>query len=320
MDRLLYYLAVLKDYARDYILENTALKFLALLITGVLWLSVASRPMSQMTLRDVPIEFPNLPDNLALTISKDDPLTARVYLNGPRDVLDTLRTGDLVAYADLQGVEPGVRVIPLRIDDTRLPASVKVPRIDPQNIRVTVEPVIEKEVPVSPRFEGQPPEGFEILGTTIIPSSVRIAGVASAVSKITEISTETVSLSDKSEPFSRTVKLDLDSPNVTLSNKREVMLTVIIGEVQKDRIMDRIPVNVTGATTQIQPVPRFVRVALRGGRSVIDSITPADITVKIELQAGAARPGEYSPVVTLSPAFADRVTVQSVEPKTIRVR
>lgn len=320
MDRLLYYLAVLKDYARDYFLENTALKFLALLITGVLWLSVASRPMSQLTLRDVPIEFPNLPDNLALTISKDDPLTARVYLNGPRDVLDTLRTGDLVAYADLQGVEPGVRVIPLRIDDTRLPASVKVPRIDPQNIRVTVEPVIEKEVPVSPRFEGQPPEGFQILGTTIIPMSVRIAGVASAVSKITEISTETVSLSDKTEPFSRTVKLDLDSPNVTLSNKRDVMLTVIIGEVQKDRIMDRVPVIVTGAATQIQPVPRFVRVALRGGRSVIDLITPADITVKIELPAGAARPGEYSPVVTLSPAFADRVTVQSVEPNTIRVR
>ena len=317
MDRLLINLTLLKDYARDYFLENTGLKFLALLITAVLWLSVASRPMSQLMLRDVPIEFPNLPEGLAITISKDDPLTARVYLSGPRDLLDTLRTGDLVVYADLQGVEPGVRVIPLKIDESRLPGSVKMQRIDPQSIRVKVEPLIEKEVRVAPRFEGRPPEGFEILGTTITPSNVRIAGVASAVNEITEISTETVSLSDKTEPFSRTVKLDLDSPNVNLVNKRDVMLTVNIDEVQKDRIIDRVPVTVHGAPPQLQPVPRFVRVALRGGRSVIDSITLADITVRVNYQAGAV---EHAPVVTLSPTFAERVTVQSVEPRTIRLR
>jgi YbbR domain-containing protein len=317
MDRLLYYLAVLKDYARDYILENTGLKFLALLITAVLWLSVASRPMSQLMLRDVPIEFPNVPEGLALTISKDDPVTARVYLSGPRDLLDTLRTGDLVVYADLQGVEPGVRVIPLKVDESRLPGSVKRQRIDPQSIRVKVEPLVEKEVRVSPRFEGRPPEGFEILGTTITPLTVRIAGAASAVNEITEISTETISLSDKTETFSRKVKLDLDSPNVNLSNERDVMLTVVIGEVQKDRIIDRVPVIVVGAPQQHQPVPRFVRVSLKGGRSIIDSITPADITVRVDYQAGTV---DYTPVVTLSPSFADRATVQSVEPKTIRLR
>ncbi len=317
---MLHYLAVLKDYARDYFLENTGLKFLALLITAVLWLSVASRPMSQITLRDVPIELPNLAENLALTISNDASLEARVYLSGPRDVLDTLRAGDLVAYADLQGVEPGVRVIPLKLDEGRLPSSVKVQRIDPRDIRVTVEPMIEKDVPVSPRFEGSPPEGFEILGTAITPSMVRIAGVASAVGKISEISTETVSLYGKTEPFSREVRLDLDSPNVTLSNKRDVMLTVNIGEVQKERVIDRIPITVTGATTQLQPVPRFAKVTLRGGRSAIDSITPADITVKVEHHAGAGKPNEYTPVVTLSPSFADRASVLSVEPKTIRLR
>ena len=320
MDRMLHYLAVLKDYARDYFLENTGLKFLALLITAVLWLSVASRPMSQITLRDVPVELPGLADDLALTISNEDSLAARVYLSGPRDVLDTLRAGDLVAYADLQGAEPGVRVIPLKLDESRLPSSVKVQRIDPRDIRVTVEPMIEKDVPIAPRFEGQPPDGFQILGTGSTPSVVRIAGVASAVSKINEISTETVSLSGKTEPFSREVRLDLDSPNVTLSNKRDVMLTVNIGEVQKDRVMDRIPVTVTGTTAQMQPLPRFVKVTLRGGRSAIDSITPADITVRVEHHAGSGKQTEYTPLVTLSPSFADRITVQSVEPKTVRVR
>ena len=61
MDWMNQYLKGLKEYARDYVLENTGLKVLALLITGVLWLSIASRPVSQTALNGVPIELFNLP-------------------------------------------------------------------------------------------------------------------------------------------------------------------------------------------------------------------------------------------------------------------
>ena len=40
MDKLWRTLKVLKEYAKDYVLENTGLKVLALLITAVIWLSV----------------------------------------------------------------------------------------------------------------------------------------------------------------------------------------------------------------------------------------------------------------------------------------
>src|SRR2546421_3757711 len=91
MGKMLQYQVALKEYAKDYILENTGLKVLALLITGVLWLSVASRPVSQVTLKDVPIEFHNLPDSSNLIVSKYDTLSARVYVEGPRDVVDSLQ-------------------------------------------------------------------------------------------------------------------------------------------------------------------------------------------------------------------------------------
>ena len=51
------YLTAIREYLKDYILENTGLKVLALLITAVLWLSVASRPVQQVTLRNVPSCF-----------------------------------------------------------------------------------------------------------------------------------------------------------------------------------------------------------------------------------------------------------------------
>src|SRR5215467_6708471 len=116
MDWLLHYWKYVKEYARDYVLENTGLKVLALLITAVLWLSVASRPVNQVPIPNVPIEFINLSQSPSLAVSKYDTLSARVFVEGPRDVLDSLRPSQLAVVADMTGVEQGVRVIPLRLD------------------------------------------------------------------------------------------------------------------------------------------------------------------------------------------------------------
>src|SRR5215471_6201069 len=110
MDKLQHYLNWLKEYSKDYILENTGLKVLALLITAVLWLSVASRPATQVTLRSVPILFQNLPDSPNLAVTDTDIQTAQVYLEGPRDIVDSIRPNEVTVYADMKGVEQGVRV------------------------------------------------------------------------------------------------------------------------------------------------------------------------------------------------------------------
>jgi YbbR domain-containing protein len=310
-----------KEYARDYVLENTGLKFLALLVTAVLWLSVASRPVSEITMYNVPIEFKNIPESPPLAVSKYDApsLTARVYIRGPRDVLDTLRLGDLTAYADLENVAPGVRVITLQVDSSRLPASLVARVIEPRSIRVTVEPMVEREVPVLPRLDGEPPPRFEIISKNISPSTVRIIGAASQVQDIKEVTTETVSLTDKTAPFSEWVTVDIGNPSVNLKDEssRKVMLTVNIGEAREERVIDRVPIRVDGAVGSLRSDPMYARVTVSGPVSAIEAIRPEEISVSVD--ASAASRG-LTPVVTLSPAYSDRVVVRSVEPKTVSVR
>lgn len=323
MDKVLHYLVVLKEYAKDYILENTGLKVLALLITGVLWLSVASRPVVQVTFNNVPIVFKNLPESPNLTISKSDPLLARVYLEGPRDQLDSLRASEVTVVADMEGVEPGNRLISLQLDKSRLPANIKAREIVPGSLRVTVERVIEKEVPVSPQFEGQPPPGYEVINWQISPTMVRIAGAESEVRNITEVSTETISLAGKTEPFSDLVKIIIGSSNLNISDegplKGKVMLSVNVGEVRKERVIDRVPVAVFGSPPGAQPSPAYVRVRVQGAHSSVDAMTASDLNVAVEYQAD--RKGQpLTPRVTVSPHIADRVMVTSVEPATVRVK
>jgi YbbR domain-containing protein len=324
MDRVLHYLVLLKEYAKDYILENTGLKVLALLITGVLWLSVASRPVVQVAFNDVPIVLINLPESPNLTISNPVTLTARVFLEGPRDQLDSLRASEVTVVADMEGVEPGIRLISLQVDKSRLPANVKAREVVPSSIRVTVERVIEKEVPVSPQFEGQPPPGYEVLNVQISPTMVRIEGAESEVRDITEVSTETVSLTGKTEPFSGLVKIIIGSPNLNISDdgplKGKVMLSVNIGEVRKERVIDRVPVVVFGAAPGAQPVPMYVKVKLYGARSAVDAMTAADLNVAVEYDPDKKGPQRLTPKVTISPHYADRVMVTSVEPAIVRVK
>jgi YbbR domain-containing protein len=311
------YLKALKEYARDYVLENTGLKVLALLITAVLWLSVASRPVSQVALSGA-IEF-NLPGTPPLTVSRYDTLTARVYLEGPRDTLEALRTGQLAVTADMSAVEPGVRVIPLRIDPNRLPANVRVKEIEPPTITVTVERVVEREVPITPRWEGDPPPGYQVLDWQITPETVKIGGAESQMREVTQVSTESVRLSDKFGTFSQQVAIDIGSPNLSLSEAsgRKVMLTVNIGEALKERTIDKVPVALFGAPGRVHAIPRFVRVTVYGAGTLVDELTVSDVSAGIEYKPGSRT---FSPRITLAPEFAEHVTVRSVEPQTIRIR
>jgi YbbR domain-containing protein len=311
------YLKVLKEYARDYVLKNPGLKVLALLITGVLWLSVASRPVSQISLNNIPIKFFN-PNEPNLIVSKQNMATAQVYLEGPRESLESLQAGQFSVTADLSDIEPGVRVIPLKIEANRLPANVSVKEIEPRTIRVTVERAVEKEVPITPRWEGEPPTGYEVIDWKIVPSTVKISGAEIQIRETTEVSTESVRLTDRTTPFNATVAIDIGSPNLSIPKTAgKVMLIVNIGEVQKERVIDNVPIALFGAPLRARPLPKFVKVTVQGTRSALDELTASDLSVAVEYRSGSH---VFTPRVTLSPAFAERIMVRSVEPRTVRVR
>lgn len=312
------YLKDLKLYARDYLLENTGLKVLALLITGVLWLSIASRPVSEVSLNAVPIVF-HLPESPNLIVSKYPPLFARVDLEGSRDIVESLRAGQLTVIADMTGVEPGIRVVELEVDPKLLPANVKVKGVEPRRITVTVERVVEKEVPITPRFEGEPPQGFQLVDWQIVPPTVKVAGAESLMREITQVSTETVRISGNSEPFHAQVAIDIGYPGVNISGNGggKVMLIVNIGEVRKERVIDKVPITLVGAPPRARALPSFITVTVYGPRSIVDAIDIGDLSGTIDYEPGSR---VFTPKVTLGPGLADGVVVRSIEPQKVRVR
>ncbi|HEX8091647.1 MAG TPA: hypothetical protein VF762_22530, partial [Blastocatellia bacterium] len=79
-------------------------------------------------------------------------------------------------------------------------------------------------------------------------------------------------------------------------------------------------VELAGAPPGAQPAPAYVKVKLHGAHSAIDSMTAADLNVTVEYQPDKKGSQQLAPKVTLSQHLADRVTVASVEPATVRVK
>ena len=314
MNTISQYWEAIQRYGKDYLLENTGLKVLALLITSVLWLSVAFRQDSEITLPNVPIEL-KLPQSPDLIVSKSETLTARVYLSGPRDVLDSIRPSTLLVSADLTGVAPGVRVIDLSVDSRTLPSSVRGV-VEPRRIRVTVERLVERELPVLPLFEGTPTEGYEVLSWQITPPTVLIVGAASEVQDIASVSTETVSLSGRSSAFSIEVAVDIGNANVSIKDEGDRrLLSVDVQEIQRERVIERVPVDLS-AVPHSRPV--FVDVTIAGPKSIVERMTADEIQVTVQPGSGSHR--ELVPTAVILSEYSDRVTVRSIAPKVLRVR
>jgi YbbR domain-containing protein len=318
---LRYWLRIIYAYSSDYILENPWLKVLAFFITAVLWWSVASRPVSEITLHNVPIELANLSKSPSLVPTKYDTLLASVTLRGPRDSLDDLKSSELSVIADLGGVEPGVRVIPLRLDPNRLAPNVEAVEIDPHDIRITVEREVTNKVTIKPRFDGDPVPGYEVRSWQVTPREVEIAGAATQVRDIKEVSTETVSLYGRRATFTEMVAIDIGSTSVNISGdgNRKVMLTVNIGEIQEERLIESVPVTIVGGPASAHAEPRSVSVKVTGPHSVVAALTAADITVSAEYHKDIRRIEDVKPDVLLADSAAS-VKVLSVYPEKIRIR
>src|SRR5215207_1437099 len=141
-----------RERVRHYLFDDGQLKLLAILIVVVIWFSVAgqTRVTAPITIHNVDVKLDNPPSQFAVTSS--DPAQVDIEVQGPEDVLRELRisaatrTSDLEAYADLTGLGAGIYRPRLRIRG--LPESVVLKKVDPDTVRVMLDPIRTREVTV----------------------------------------------------------------------------------------------------------------------------------------------------------------------------
>lgn len=261
--------------ARSLLAEDWVLILMALAISVGLWYGVAEwRAPATIRLRGVPLTFLLPPDT---DLSNEPVDEVEVTLTGSRQRLDDLNIGSLTANVDLSRYRLGERIARLTPESVKmeLPKGVEIEKIEPASIPLRLEKRIERMIDVRLHLEGEPVAGHEVVELRSTPKQVRVRGAESRVAHLEYAGTETVSLDARRESFTaRDVAIDINDAKV-LPVDSTVTADITIREQQIERRFN----SVRAIYQNDNPRRSTVNAVLRGARSAIENLNPADIEI-----------------------------------------
>jgi YbbR domain-containing protein len=175
-----------------WVKHNFGWKLASLLAAVLLWFAVVGEP-ELVTVQAVPVLYSNLPKGLLVS---DAPDAVRAELRGPSGTLTRANLENVFASLDLSGAAPqGEQTFTLSRKEFSLPQGVEFLRAEPSQLRLRFDSIMTREVPVTIRLRGMPPEGYRIAGQQIIPGRLKISGPEGRVAAIAGAETDLIDVS-----------------------------------------------------------------------------------------------------------------------------
>ena len=173
-----------------FLWHNRDTLLLAFLLAGAVWASavLANDPNKEDIIpNNVPLQVVGLADDLILL--KSIPEEVVVRMRAPESVWETLSANpELVsAVIDFTNIESGTHLLPIEVTVNLSPAEVL--EIQPAEISVSVDQLVEESRTVEIETVGIPAAGFEVevQGLLFSPEEVTVSGPASRVRLVTKV-------------------------------------------------------------------------------------------------------------------------------------
>lgn len=206
--------------------RNLGLKLLALLLAFAVWFFVSAPRRERVSERAfaAPLSLVNMPRNLAITTPVPDSVNVR--LRGRTSDIRSISSQNLEVTLDLGWAQSGEATITLSPQAINVPPDVEVVSIDPTKLRFRVEPLRQKVVPIRPFLVGEARAGYVIGDPQIEPDHALISGPASQIRNLSEVATERIIMTGRTEPFVQNVAVLSDLSLVRVIEPLTAQVTV----------------------------------------------------------------------------------------------
>ena len=176
------------------ITHHFPLKFISLILACLLWVAIASAPLSEVTYT-VPLEFRNMPEGQE--VASENIPAIQVRVRGSDRIVRRLQPQDIHIVLDLRSMahENGERTFDLSPGQIKLPSDLQVVQVIPSSVRLSMDKSSVKVVEVRPRVIGTFAPGVRIARVTVDPPRVAIAGPMHRVEAIDGATTDAIDAS-----------------------------------------------------------------------------------------------------------------------------
>lgn len=271
---------------KSAILSNMHIKIAALVVGVVIWM-FAKGEQEGDRLFAIPLVMRNVPEGL--TIAQNPPDHIEVMLAGDNKELVRLNLwGEPYAVVDLTGAESGRTFrVSLSAANVVLPrdAQVQVVEVrDPRNLDLEIDRLRNRKLPVTPVVNGEPAEGFYVLGErSAMPESVSVFGPARVVSGLESVRTAELDISGRRNPVEAARAIDFEGPWNLHAVPKEVRVSVSIEGTRVATIPDVPTVfehepGFASATVD----PEVLEITLSGPEHLVLSLTADDVLARVD--------------------------------------
>ncbi|WP_238390473.1 YbbR-like domain-containing protein [Anaerococcus sp. DFU013_CI05] len=169
--------------------NDLKLKILSVLVAIFMWTFVinSTNPTANKTYRNVPVVIRNQDDlekNGYTIIGKDEAYSTNVKLKGSREKLISLKPTNIYASVDISDLKEGVQSLDIEVDT---PSGVSVDELDPGEINLNIQKVIEKSLPVNHIISDEIKDGRIVEVNEMSPEEITVKGPASVINKVDRI-------------------------------------------------------------------------------------------------------------------------------------
>ncbi|MBI3314080.1 MAG: hypothetical protein HYZ83_07580 [Candidatus Omnitrophica bacterium] len=276
-----------------WFVKDWGVKLISLLLAIGLWYYAVGEEGIEVT-RTVPLKIKvKNPHMSVLSVSTP---AVDVTLQAPRALLNEMTSHEIYAEHEIgdEAKTAGEYSFRLETGEVKVPKTeVRVVRIQPPVIEVSLDELIVQKLEIKPDFVGEPAVGYQVVTGEIQlnPNAVLIEGPKGELEKLDAIKTEKIHLIGRIRSFRITVGLALPQ-NVKTLSEALIDAYVPIKEESGEKKFENVPVLVlkpNQKNLQAEINPAEVSFTLRGSKSQIDKLSADQIQTYIDvtvLEAG----------------------------------
>ncbi len=176
---------------KDLLTKNPGLKIVSVLGAFFLWLVVVNvdDPIISKTYTSIPVEILN--EEVLTSQGKcyeviNDSSNINVVVTAHRSVIDGMSRDYIKATADLRYLT-SLDTVPIEVRSTRYSDRIDSVTTRDASLKVRIENIAEKELPVSIGYEGEPAEGYVLGGVENALSTIVVSGPESVIATVSKI-------------------------------------------------------------------------------------------------------------------------------------
>lgn len=289
------------------LLKNYPQKILAILLAIFIWM-IASKPQDIGNTEIqffIPVSYANLSSDFEI-VSKPlqaTNVTIQTTSNNQKDIHPSL----FQAVVDLNGMEPGENIYRITKDDIKTPDNVKIVKIFPDIIELSIEKMIEMELPIRPILQGETAKGYVLEQVKTVPEKIRIKAPSSMTEGLRQIETRAINIEGLNSDIDMLVHLILPEKVRIIDDKETpnfYSVKIQIGSEPMNLRFDAIPIGLVNQTYVTRINPKTFNILVKGPKTLLENFSKKDIQAFIDL--GRYKPGTYkikSPQIYLPPAI-----------------